>query len=272
MEKIDSSKKSQENLEDSVIYYQKETKEVAELLQKGNTNISRKLTRIPFYRLEKMKKIEEEKLKNIHKAEKKKEKDLTKIGKGHDYHQVERRRYKRTKKQKELIQQNTIKEAQNHKDKEKEIIKTKNINNKIENNEIEKEKKKTKLVPLLTENRVNSKNNLQNNINLIENKDNNKINLLSRNYSDYYHDLKYAPSSINYTKKELRMSKKQQKIQFPEYTLSHFLSKDDKKTFNDIVHKKGNIQKKMNTIEETKNIKINPNKEKTKIIKTLNIK
>ena len=51
---------------------------------------------------------------------KKMEKDLTKIGKGHDYHQVERRRYKRTKKQKEQIQQNTIKETQNHKDKEKE--------------------------------------------------------------------------------------------------------------------------------------------------------
>ena len=81
------------------------------------------MTRIPFYWLEKLKKIEEEKLKNIHKAEKKKEKYLAKVGKGHDHHQVERRRYKRTKKQKELIQQNINKEAQN---KEKEI----NINNK----------------------------------------------------------------------------------------------------------------------------------------------
>ena len=119
MEKLDLPKKHQENIEeDSVMYYQKETKEVADLLQKGNTNISRKLTRIPFYRLEKLKKIEEEKLKNIHKTEKKKEKDLAKVGKGHDYHQVERRRYKRTKKQKEIIQQNINKEAQI---KEKEI-------------------------------------------------------------------------------------------------------------------------------------------------------
>ena len=276
MEKLDSSKKNQENLEDSVMYYQKETKEVAELLQKGNANIARKITRIPFYRLEKMKKIEEEKLKNIHKAEKKKEKDLTKIGKGHDYHQVERRRYKRTKKQKEQIQQNTIKETQNHKDKEKEkeiINKAKIINNKIESNEIDKEKKKTKLMPILTENKGNNKNNIQNNINLTEHKDNNnKINSLSRNYSDYYHDLKYAPSSINYTKKELRMSKKQQKIQFPEYTLSHFLSRDDKKTFNEMLNKKGNAHKKMNTIVETKNIKINANKEKSEIIKDLNNK
>ena len=276
MEKLDSSKKNQENLEDSVMYYQKETKEVAELLQKGNANIARKITRIPFYRLEKMKKIEEEKLKNIHKAEKKKEKDLTKIGKGHDHHQVERRRYKRTKKQKEQIQQNTIKETQNHKDKEKEkeiINKAKIINNKIESNEIDKEKKKTKLMPILTENKGNNKNNIQNNINLTEHKDNNnKINSLSRNYSDYYHDLKYAPSSINYTKKELRMSKKQQKIQFPEYTLSHFLSRDDKKTFNEMLNKKGNAQKKMNTIVETKNIKINANKEKSEIIKDLNNK
>ena len=276
MEKLDSSKKNQENLEDSVMYYQKETKEVAELLQKGNVNIARKITRIPFYRLEKMKKIEEEKLKNIHKAEKKKEKDLTKIGKGHDYHQVERRRYKRTKKQKEQIQQNTIKETQNHKDKEKEkeiINKAKIINNKIESNEIDKEKKKTKLMPILTENKGNNKNNIQNNINLTEHKDNNnKINSLSRNYSDYYHDLKYAPSSINYTKKELRMSKKQQKIQFPEYTLSHFLSRDDKQTFNEMLYKKGNAQKKMNTIVETKNIKINANKEKSEIIKVLNNK
>ena len=276
MEKLDSSKKNQENLEDSVMYYQKETKEVAELLQKGNVNIARKITRIPFYRLEKMKKIEEEKLKNIHKAEKKKEKDLTKIGKGHDHHQVERRRYKRTKKQKEQIQQNTIKETQNHKDKEKEkeiINKAKIINNKIESNEIDKEKKKTKLMPILTENKGNNKNNIQNNINLTEHKDNNnKINSLSRNYSDYYHDLKYAPSSINYTKKELRMSKKQQKIQFPEYTLSHFLSRDDKQTFNEMLNKKRNAQKKMNTIVETKNIKINANKEKSEIIKDLNNK
>ena len=103
MEKIDISKKHQNNLEDdSVLYYQKETKEVVELLQKGNANISRKITRIPFYRLEKLKKIEEEKLKNIHKTEKKKEKDIAKIGKGHDHPQVERRRYKKTKKQKEL--------------------------------------------------------------------------------------------------------------------------------------------------------------------------
>ena len=109
MEKLNSSKKSQNNnLEDSVMYYQKETKEVAELLQKGNSITSRKLTRIPFYRLEKLKKIEEEKLKNVHKAEKKKEKDLAKAGMRHDHPQVERRRYKRTKKQKELIHQNII--------------------------------------------------------------------------------------------------------------------------------------------------------------------
>ena len=56
MEKLDISKKNKEDLEDSVMYNQKEIKEVAELLQKGNTNISRKLTRIPFYRLEKIKK------------------------------------------------------------------------------------------------------------------------------------------------------------------------------------------------------------------------
>ena len=89
-------KKQQNDLEDSVMYYQKETKEVAELLQKGNTITSRKLTRIPFYRLEKLKKIEEDKLKNIHKTEKKKEKDLAKAGLRHDHPQVERRRYKRS--------------------------------------------------------------------------------------------------------------------------------------------------------------------------------
>ena len=150
MEKLDISKKNKEDLEDSVMYNQKEIKEVAELLQKGNTNISRKLTRIPFYRLEKIKKIEEEKLKNIHKTEKKKEKDLAKIGKGHDHPQVERRRYKKTKKQKELIQQFLTKEAQNHKEKETNIVfnkennKNKNINNKTEE-DIEKDKKKIKI-------------------------------------------------------------------------------------------------------------------------------
>ena len=68
------------------------------------------------------------------------------------------------------------------------------------------------------------------------------------------------------------MSKKQQKIQFPEYTLSHFLSRDDKKTFNEMLNKKGNAQKKTITIAETKNIKINANKEKSEIIKDLNNK
>ena len=109
MEKQNSTKKHHNELEDSVMYYQKEAKEVAELLQKGNTSTTRKLTRIPFYRLEKLKKIEEEKLKNIHKAEKKKEKNLAKEGLRHDHPQVERRRYKRTKKQKELIHQNITK-------------------------------------------------------------------------------------------------------------------------------------------------------------------
>ena len=54
--KQNSTKKHQNELEDSVMYYQKEAKEVAELLQKGNTSTTRKLTRIPFYRLEKINK------------------------------------------------------------------------------------------------------------------------------------------------------------------------------------------------------------------------
>ena len=286
MEKLDLLKKHQENIEeDSVMYYQKETKEVADLLQKGNPNISRKLTRIPFYRLEKLKKIEEEKLKNIRKAEKKKEKDLAKVGKGHDHHQVERRRYKRTKKQKELIQQNINKEAQ-IKEKEKEINinnkenkinikennKVKNINIKLEENELDKEKKKTKLNTISinsTENKAANKIIFPNNINLAENNiNNNKYTTLTRNYSDYFHDLKYAPSSIKFSKKELRMSKKQQKIQYPEYTLGHFLSKEDKEKFSEIAHginmkKKGIVQKKIGNNEINKNIKINSINDKT---------
>ena len=283
MEKLDSSKKNQENLEDdSIIYYQKETKELADLLQKGNTNISRKLTRIPFYRLEKLKKIEEEKLKNIHKAEKKKEKDLAKVGKGHDHHQVERRRYKRTKKQKEMIQQNINKEAQKEKEininnKEnkmniKENTKVKIFNNKTEENELDKEKKKSKLniIPISnTENKETYKINFQNNSNLKEhNNINNKYNTVTRNYSDYFHELKYTPSSIKFSKKELRMSKKQQKIQYPEYTLGHFLSKEDKDKFYEISHgdnmkKKSLIQKKNYNNELNKNIKINSPSEKS---------
>ena len=281
MEKLDLVKKHQEKKEeDSVMFYQKETKELADLLQKGNTNISRKLTRIPFYRLEKLKKIEEEKLKNIHKAEKKKEKDLAKVGKGHDYHQVERRRYKRTKKQKEIIQQNINKEAQ-IKEKEKEIniinkenkinikenIKSKNINNKIEENDFEKDKKKAKLNMISinsTENKASNKINFQNNINLTEhNNINNKYNILSRNYSDYFHNLKYAPSSFKFSKKELRMSKKQQKIQNPEYTLGHFLSKEEKEKFNEINHrankdKKLAVQKNKTEKNKLSNISTKP--------------
>ena len=273
MEKLDLLKKHQEKKEeDSVIFYQKETQELVDLLQKGNTNISRKLTRIPFYRLEKLKKIEEEKLKNIHKAEKKKEKDLAKVGKGHDYHQVERRRYKRTKKQKEIIQQNINKEAQ-IKEKEKEINiinkenkinikesnKSKNNINKIEENEFDKDKKKAKLNTISinsTENKSANKINFQNNINLTErNNTNNKYNILSRNYSDYFHNLKYAPSSIKFSKKELRMSKKQQKIQNPEYTLGHFLSKEDKEKFNSITHK-ANKDKKLVIQKKPEKIKL----------------
>ena len=269
MEKLDVPKKHQNNLEeDSVMFYQKETKELADLLQKGNTNITRKLTRIPFYRLEKLKKIEEEKLKNIHKTEKKEKKDLTKVGKGHDYHQVERRRYKKTKKQKELIHQNVSKETQMNKEKEinnnfKENNKTKNINVKTENIDLEKDKKKTKLNTL----NINSS---ENNINLAEHKNvntKNNNNILSRNYSDYFHDLKYAPSSIKYSRKELRMSKKQQKIQFPEYTLGHFLGKEDKNTFSKIEHRlnynKKNEAKKQSNNGINKNTKINSKNEKS---------
>jgi len=292
MEKLDISKKNKEDLEDSVMYNQKEIKEVAELLQKGNTNISRKLTRIPFYRLEKIKKIEEEKLKNIHKTEKKKEKDLAKIGKGHDHPQVERRRYKKTKKQKELIQQFLTKEAQNHKEKETNIVlnkennKNKNINNKIEE-DIEKDKKKIKInnnTLNLSETKGRNKINFQNNINTTEhntstnnNKINNINNNLPRNYSDYFHDLKYAPSNIKFTRKELRMSKKQQKIQNPEYTLGHFLSKEDKKILTEISHgqkikPKLKEQKKVNNNEINKNTKINSNNEKSEKVKIMNNK
>ena len=262
MEKIDISKKHQNNLEDdSVLYYQKETKEVVELLQKGNANISRKITRIPFYRLEKLKKIEEEKLKNIHKTEKKKEKDIAKIGKGHDHPQVERRRYKKTKKQKELEGIN------NHKEKEINIIKESNKikNIKIEENEYEKEKIQKKQ-------KINSSSlNISNNKNNIIN-EHNKIANFSRNYSDFYHDLKYNPTTVKFSKRELRISKKQQKIQYPEYTLSHFLSKENKSIIRDINMKKRNngLQKKTNNSEINKNKKININNSDKKEIKDKN--
>ena len=63
------------------------------------------------------------------------------------------------------------------------------------------------------------------------------------------------------------MSKKQQKIQYPEYTLAHFLSKEDKDKFSEIAHginvkKKAIVQKKVGNNEITKNIKINSINEK----------
>ena len=283
MEKLDLLKKHQDNLEeDTVIFCQKETKELADLLQKGNTNKNIKITRIPFYRLERLKKIEEEKLKHIHKAEKKEKKDLEKIGKGHDYRHVERRRYKKTKKQKELMQQNINKETQIQKDKDKEINmnikennKMKNLINKTEENEKEQKKAKFNNISLNSiENKNSNKVHFQNNINLTErNSANNKNNILSRNYSDYYHELKYAPSTIKFSKKELRMSKKQQKIQYPEYTLGHFLSKEEKNSFSKLAHrfnlkKKDIAEKKSNNIEINKNL----NKKSEKILNSNNIK
>ena len=185
-----------------------------------------------------------------------------------------------------MIQQNINKEAQ-IKEKEKEINinnkenkinikennKIKGVSNKLEENELDKEKKKNKVNPIsinFTENKGNNKITFQNNINLTENNNNinnNKYTTITRNYSDYFHDLKYAPSSIKFSKKELRMSKKQQKIQYPEYTLGHFLSKEDKDKFSDIANgintkKKGIIQKKIVSNETNKNLKINPNNEK----------
>ena len=86
-----------ENLDNSLIIIQKKNQELTEFIEKGS-NIKKKLTRFPFYKLEKMKHIEEKKLKNIHKTEKK-EKDA-KTAFTHDAHYIERRKHKRTRKQK----------------------------------------------------------------------------------------------------------------------------------------------------------------------------
>ena len=54
-------------MEDSLLI-SKETAEASELLKE---KLAKKITRIPFYKLEELKKIEEKKLKNIHKFKKK---------------------------------------------------------------------------------------------------------------------------------------------------------------------------------------------------------
>ena len=51
-------------------------KKIKEILKDYLAKEQKKITRIPFYRLEEVKKIEEKKLKNIHKTEKK-EKEKT---------------------------------------------------------------------------------------------------------------------------------------------------------------------------------------------------
>ena len=83
-------------MEDSVLI-SKETKEASELLKEKLAKEAKKITRIPFYKLEELKKQEEKKLKNIHKF-KKKEKEKEEVN---SHIKASGKKMKKTKKQKD---------------------------------------------------------------------------------------------------------------------------------------------------------------------------
>ena len=188
---------------DDSIFIQKETNEAKEILKDYLAKEQKKITRIPFYRLEEVKKIEEKKLKNIHKTEKK-EKEKEKSNQLlHRKSLIERRKTKKTKKQKENL-------SSKHQ---------KNNNNEIETSSIDRSQSSNSI--LIDNQGISFSNNTKNS------NDSTPI-YLRKNNPNIMHDLKYSHSTIFPSKREMRLSKKQQKLQNAENTIGSFLTPENK--------------------------------------------
>ena len=210
--------------DDSMII-QKETNEAKEILKDYFAKEQKKITRIPFYRLEEAKKIEEKKLKNIHKTEKKEKEKTNQLM--HKKSLIERRKTKKTKKQRENL-------SSKHQ---------KNINNEIETSSFERSETPNSL---LLENQRASFSNKNSN-------DNTPI-YLRKNNPNIMHDLKYSQITVFPSKREMRLSKKQQRLQNAENTIGSFLTPENKIQISNLMNKE-----KKNSINSVDYNNINKN-------------
>jgi hypothetical protein len=156
---------------------------------------AKKLMRLPYYKLEELKKQEEKKLKNPHKNKKKDEQ--VKVEKTiypvHTLH----------KKPKKIILKKIKEEKEPHQEAEKPKEDLE-MTNKTNSNNIQINDEKRAII-----------NNLLNNVS------NEKVNKLQQ--------LKYSVNNV--VEKKIRLSRKQRRLQEAENTLGSFLSKEDKINF-----------------------------------------
>ena len=224
-------------IEDSIMIT-KEKEEAEELLKEKFAKESKKITRIPFYKLEELKKIEEKKLKNIHKFKKKeREENIPKprvkfFGK----------KLKKTKKQKdEATKQNTKPADTPHPPQEQPSTETNIIK---QDNSISSIKKQQNIK------RINT------NTNSISNSTYTK----AANYGDRMHELKYSTSIPHIPRRlRIRLSKKQQRLQNPENSLENFLTAEDKAIIANLVN---NIKPNSNSKKEESEMKQHKKKNK----------
>ena len=186
--------------DDDSILIKKETDEAKEILKDYLIKEQKKITRIPFYRLEEVKKIEEKKLKNIHKTEKKEKEKTNQLN--HKKPLIERRKTKRTKKQRENLSSKHSKNNEN-----------------TETSSLERSQSPNSF--LIENQRFSFSNNSKNSNDIIP------IHL-RKNNPNIMHDLKYSQSNVFPSKKEMRLSKKQQKLQNAENTIASFLTPENK--------------------------------------------
>ena len=198
-------------MEDSVLI-SKETKEASELLKEKLAKEAKKITRIPFYKLEELKKQEEKKLKNIHKF-KKKEKEKEEVN---SHIKASGKKMKKTKKQKDEAKTMTSKTNEGN-------------NNDIVNNE-------DSLILDGTPKRNISESpskKLCSNVNVA--KSSTSLVHSTSSTGNRLHDLKYQQTFKIPRKHRLRLSKKQMKLQYPENSIGSFLTQEDKITIANLI-------------------------------------
>ena len=186
--------------DDDSLLIKKETDEAKEILKDYLIKEQKKITRIPFYRLEEVKKIEEKKLKNIHKTEKKEKEKSNQLN--HKKPLIERRKTKRTKKQRENLSSKHSKNNEN-----------------TETSSLERSQSPNSF--LIENQRFSFSNNSKNSNDITPI-------YLRKNNPNIMHDLKYSQSNVFPSKKEMRLSKKQQKLQNAENTIASFLTPENK--------------------------------------------
>lgn len=195
-------------MEDSVLI-SKETQEASELLKEKLAKEAKKITRIPFYKLEELKKQEEKKLKNIHKF-KKKEKEKEEVN---THIKASGKKMKKTKKQKDEAKTMTL------------ASKTNEGNNNDSSIILDG-------TPKRNISQSPSKQ-LCSNVNVA--KSTTSLVHSTSSTGNRLHDLKYQQTFKIPRKQRLRLSKKQMKLQYPENSIGSFLSQEDKITIANLI-------------------------------------